>query len=203
MSDEREQTRELINSLESKDNSIYQVLQKHADDGSINKKLNGYYIIHYVLCFQSENSLDVIKYMINLGADLNVEYEEYEELKNKKDKRNMTPLIFAIINNNSLKIIELLLNGSQDVCGANIEYMGYGYTPLILAETLGNKDVFKLLLEHGADYSRVAKKGFVEIVDHYKRFQTAKSVFKIFKNNIKVTSRIKAIEDKVVKFLNV
>ena len=128
----------------------------------------------------------VLKYYLDLGADVNVkdEYENFllmeatlygnldtvkELIKNKadvnaKDRYGMTPLLEAIYVNN-LDIVKKLIENKADVNARN----NYGNTPLIKAVSHGNLDIIKELISAGAnvnDKDRSGKTALMVAVDY-------------------------------------
>jgi ankyrin repeat protein len=85
----------------------------------------------------NKNNKDMIKLLINNGADVNAINND-----------GYTPLMVALSNNYDKDIIELLINNGADVNAIN----DYWNTPLIYALTsINDKDIIQLLLDNGAD----------------------------------------------------
>jgi len=93
-------------------------------------------------------NLDIIKLLINRGADVN-EVKDF----------GVTPLHIAVYNNN-IEIAKLLLNS-----GADINSIGYrqDYTPLHIAICGHNMEMIKFLIQNNADLSIKDGKGRTSI----------------------------------------
>lgn len=79
------------------------------------------------------NDLDIIKHLIQNGADINT-----------KNPLNYTPLILAAIYNNSLQMMEFLLSK----CNESKNYELDGKTPLAFAIRYNNKDIIQIMLKN-------------------------------------------------------
>ena len=84
----------------------------------------------------------------NKNTEILTELLEFEADVNIADKDGNTPLIYAIKNNISYKIIELLLQNGADV---DLEDKNR-ITPLLLAFRCERPEIIKILREYGADF---------------------------------------------------
>ena len=90
--------------------------------------------LHFIA--YNNGNTDVIKELINAGADVNA-----------KDYGDRTPLHWAAGGNANADVIKELINA-----GADVDDKGEGWTPLhVAAEYSGNADVIKELINAGAD----------------------------------------------------
>lgn len=78
----------------------------------------------------------VVKFLHGAGADINA-----------KDSNGQTPLMFAV-KGSHVEAVEYLLENGADINARSIKQ---GFTALITAAAVGNANVVRLLLEHGAD----------------------------------------------------
>ena len=68
---------------------------------------------------------------------------------NSRDKDGYTALYWAVFNNHTEVVDELLGNGAD----VNVRNSSYDWTPLHAAAHSNNTDMIKVLLEHGAERS--------------------------------------------------
>ena len=68
---------------------------------------------------------------------------------NSRDKDGYTALYWAVFNNHTEVVDELLENGAD----VNVRNSSYDWTPLHAAAHSNNTDMIKVLLEHGAERS--------------------------------------------------
>ena len=85
-----------------------------------------------------EGRFDVVKYLINHGADVS-----------KTDERERTALHYAILCDH-LKVVELLLSKGA---GIDVEDKSC-HTPLMLAAECGRSAILLCLINHGADFNK-------------------------------------------------
>jgi len=100
-----------------------------------------------VQSFVRNENLPMVKLLVKHGADINT-----------KDREGRTPIWFAIENNDS-KMVKLLLQNKAEI---NYVTGNLKRSPLMLAFSdfrKRNMNVFKLLLDHGADVN-VAQRGY-------------------------------------------
>ena len=81
------------------------------------------------------NRLDVVKYLVQKGADINT-----------CDSIGNTPLHAAVLGNNT-KIVQYLLKNGAEVDAKN----NFGNTPLWVASPTASLELFEILLLYGAD----------------------------------------------------
>lgn len=111
-----------------------------------------------------QGDVSVFKYLVDNGANIN-----------RIDKLQRTPLLYAMVNKNHLKIIYLLKRGADPRIG-----LYKGLTPLMYAAAQGDSRTVKLLVDKGAqpmfrnkhgktavDYAR--KRRFRGIMSYLKR----------------------------------
>ena len=110
------------------------------------------------------NNLDMVKVLLDKGADLSVATNE-----------GFTPLMFAVQNNN-LDMVKVLLDKGADLSAANNQ----GFTPLMFAVLRNNLDMVKVLLDKGADLSVATNEGFTPLM------------FAVQNNNLDMVNFLKA-----------
>ena len=125
-------------------NNDYMAAKKHIKEGA---KLNsrtesGESVLAYAL--KSRVDQDLLELLIENGADLFY-----------TDDEGVSIFDFAITYNN-LFMINLLLEKGKDV---NDITRKSGFTPLMAAVCYGRYDIFKVLLDAGADISAIDNKG--------------------------------------------
>jgi len=87
-------------------------------------------------CIKEDINLNIIKYLIEVGADVN-----------KEDKNNLTPLFYACESGNEA-VVKYLVDHGADV---NKKRKYLRETPLFPACKHGNEAIVNYLVEHGAD----------------------------------------------------
>ncbi|KIC74673.1 hypothetical protein DB42_AZ00280 [Neochlamydia sp. EPS4] len=96
--------------------------------------------LHYACCVNGNQSLKIIEYLVNAGAD-----------PNQKDNANKTPLMFAYKHSN-FAAVHYLIPITKDLDTYDEE----GYSILHKACILRQESIVRLLLEYGADVNLVA-----------------------------------------------
>lgn len=115
-------------------------LKKLISKENVNHKVKDGYPIHYAVF---KNNLIITKYLIELGADVNVRFED-----------ESTPLITAA-ENGFQELCELLLeHGAQANAVDN-----YGNDALVKAVFYGRTELIKLLIKYGADANNSKVRG--------------------------------------------
>ena len=121
---------------------VQQFIEKGYD---VNKEHLGTALIYAA----GEGRLDIVSYLINLGADVN-----------KKNRFDQTALHYAS-ENDHLTMVELLLSKGAEI---DVEDKNHR-TPLMLAVKNGHNDVLMHLINHGADVNK--KYWFDQTALHY------------------------------------
>lgn len=138
-----------------------------------NRSSNMYYditpLMHYILC----HDFDMVKYLVEHGADVNMK-GEYGDTA-----------IFSAISNKNLDILKYLVENGADV---NIQKQnGNTPTPLFYAVMFGNIQIIKYLLEHGADVNIKNEEGktpyylVYNVINHYNVKNHNSELKKLFK----------------------
>ncbi|HBL99000.1 TPA: hypothetical protein DDZ86_05155 [Candidatus Dependentiae bacterium] len=109
------------------------IFLKNKDEKAVNTKDDCNKTPLHLAC--SYNQLDIVKLLIDKGADVNI-----------TDAKRFTSLYWACVLNH-LDIVKLLLEKSINISIAEQN----GWTPLSWACSKGCEDIIKLLLEKGAD----------------------------------------------------
>ena len=142
----------IIAATKNRNPEIFQVLMLNSgaySDKEIAKKyINSADIYGNTLLMHAikNNNVEIIKYLINKGADVNA-----------KDCKNNTVLIQAVSQISDSNIIELLINAGADVKAEDnngFDCLGYA----VLNNT--NEEIIKLLINKGLNVKKVYEKGF-------------------------------------------
>lgn len=145
-SDSNDEDCQLITAIREGQIDIIQDLLKR-DSSVIESIKQGNYCKYerVLIAAVSHNQIDVVKMLLQHGADINCQY------------RYPTPLITAIIYKHT-KMVQFLLTNGADVnrCSDKYHYEDkyhceYKYTPLMHAASICNNKMVKILLDNGAD----------------------------------------------------
>ena len=123
-------------------NTIYVdswIIFKYAIENNIqifDKKINTHPLFYVICTAIQDNCLEIIKYFIKLGVDIN-----------KCDCEGWSYLMIALHYNSHLKFIKIFVEN-----GADVNYKNYDDNSiLIIAAEYGSKDCIKYLIDNGAD----------------------------------------------------
>ena len=125
----------------------YKITKSEEYSRNINKYL-------YNECAKKDVNMYLIKYLVELGADINKENDYYRE----------TPLFKACKSGNEA-VVKYLVESGADINKVNI----YGESPLFVAYGKGNEILIKYLVENGADINNVNIYGETPLFEAYRR----------------------------------
>ncbi|MBO7454119.1 MAG: ankyrin repeat domain-containing protein [Alphaproteobacteria bacterium] len=139
----------------------------------VNNKSGAHILLKAIL----EKDINFVKYLVDLGADINKASEDGypplltaleisshtlteffirlgAEVKGLKDKNGMTPLLLALRNGCNEEVLNYLIKNGDDI-NATVD----GYTPLLLASKREDENLIRLLVEKGANVNVEKDKG--------------------------------------------
>jgi len=127
------------------------------DNCNKKKLINSYNLTPLDIAVSNSNSIQIISYLIENGADVNEEISDKSELYS-----GFTPLHFAAGNENGVEIVKFLIekgaNVNAKVSDKSESY--YGYTPLHFAAMNENGlEIAKRLIEKGAYINATDEEG--------------------------------------------
>ena len=174
---------QLIKAIETDDKNSFDELSNqisHIDTLiQVNETDNFYSLLGYACKY---NRYHLAEKLINLGADLEI---------GESDEYLVFDALSVAVKSQDLCLVQLLLNSGTNPNRMNSEE---GFTVLSLSCQLGNYDISKLLIEHGANVDGIGDTGFDYI--HYPLLHAVESnnielVQLLIDNNCKIDVRDK------------
>ena len=131
-----------ISAIENNDDEKIELLLEKIEKGDISEVLERDLLMYGA----SNGSVEIMKTLINMGADVNA-YDAYLEEFSSRPPEEKYSILWIAAYKGEYEVVKLLLDAGADVNTQGL----MNWTPLTMAAGSGDIEMTKLLLENGAD----------------------------------------------------